>query len=145
MIPPLCQWILANEQQCAQFALRGRRFCHAHDKLARIEQTNRETRALIGEINSSGLRSLLLRLLDTLEAVIEHRVSPNRAHLIFQVSFQRCEDLLDEIPAAATPRPLATPKLEDLNATDRMIQDLTRMLSIESGVNNPKTHSTPLA
>ena len=139
MIPPICSWILANEQQCAQFALRGRRFCRAHDKLARVEQTNRETRALVGQINASDLRTLILRLLATLDAVVEHRVSPNRAHLIFQVSFQRLEELLDEAPTAAVPRPEDL----DLSSLDAMMRDLNRLYPAESFARQPKTPLTP--
>jgi hypothetical protein len=91
MLPPLCTWILANKQTCAQFALRGRRFCRAHEKLARIEQTNLDTRRMLQEIASSDLYSLIALLQNTLDDVMAHRISPNRAQLIFQATRQRFE------------------------------------------------------
>jgi hypothetical protein len=103
MLPPLCAWILPNGHACAQFARRSRRFCRAHEKHARIEQGNVELRRMLQNVLTCDLYSLIVLLQDTLDQIVEHRISPDRAQLILQAARQRFEEPASLVPEEAVP------------------------------------------
>lgn len=103
MLPPFCAWILPSGHACAQFARRGRRFCRAHEKHAHIEQANLELRQMLKNLLFCDLYGLIVLLQDTLDEVMEHRISPGRAQLIFQAARQRFEEPATLVPERGSP------------------------------------------
>ncbi len=124
MLPPECAWILPNGQQCAQFALRGRRFCRAHERCARVEKTVATNRHLRDTIAAFDLGSLIGCLMDTVEDALHHRISPGVQRLIYQCAFDRLQVLLTDARAAAQDMARFPPHLAPAAAGAQTMEDL---------------------
>ena len=159
MLPPLCAWILANGQPCNQFALRRRQFCRAHEKLARIEDSNHELRETLDLISTLDIQNLIALTQHYLDAVIRHTIAPARAQTIFEAAHQRLGVLLagmfdDEAPndppslvpqpvPRRSPHPSADHPSPSLTDFASAIAQLNRLVSINSGQQGGKIPANP--
>lgn len=149
MLPPMCAWILANGQPCNQFALRRHQFCRAHDKLSRVERSNLELRETLDLISTIDIQNLIALTQHTIESVIRHSITPDRAHTIFEAALDRLGVLLagyvtDDTAAdspSSEPQRERMPRL-DLTALASMVDELTRLNPMNSEKQTGKAAAT---
>ncbi len=99
MLPPLCIWVLPQGRPCTQFALRGRLLCRAHEKSARIEQTDLQNQSICARIATLDLLGLIDCLQETLSLAGRHRMSPDRQRLVYTTVHHRLTQIfLENLP-----------------------------------------------
>ena len=107
----LCAAILPTSNQCQQFALKNRLWCHSH-AIAEKRELNEFNRQFLAAVGNMNLLQVAITLSNTIHSVRDRTIPPLHATAIFDAAAFRMEQLIGELTpvpgsAAATP-PAAT-------------------------------------
>jgi len=99
----LCSEILPTGSRCAQFALRGRAWCHAHATAIQRE-SNADARQLIEMIRGMDTFTVSATLCTILDSLRKKLIPPLQAQAIFDAATIRLEQLEQQsAPRRITP------------------------------------------